>query len=56
MEACILAFLEFVLDILNESTRRNSAIKMTSQEEREDLLEAATVIPTTSSSPKKSIF
>ncbi|KAG9061128.1 hypothetical protein KI688_007758 [Linnemannia hyalina] len=56
IQHCILACLEFVLHVLDESERRNSAAKMTSHEEREDSLEAAAAIPTTSSTRKKSIF
>ncbi|KAF9332586.1 hypothetical protein BG006_004540 [Podila minutissima] len=56
MQHCILACLEFVLHILDESERRNSAAKVTCQEESEDFLEAAAAIPTTSSTPKKNIF
>ncbi|KAF9971616.1 hypothetical protein BGZ65_010313 [Modicella reniformis] len=56
MQQCILACLEFVLHVLDESERRNSAPKVTSQEERDHFLESAAAIPTTSSTPKKSIF
>lgn len=56
MHQCILVCLEFVLHVLDESERCNSAAKVTSQEEGVDLLEAAAAILTTSNTPKKSIF
>ncbi|KAK3837714.1 MAG: hypothetical protein JOS17DRAFT_786821 [Linnemannia elongata] len=56
MQQCILACQDFVLHVLDEGLSRNSATKVTSQVEREDLLEAAAAIPTTSNTPKMSMF
>ncbi|KAF9953861.1 hypothetical protein BGZ70_000094 [Mortierella alpina] len=56
MQQCIWACLEFVLHVLEETERREQAPKITTQEEREDLVEAAAAIPTTSSTPKKGIL
>ncbi|KAG0227750.1 hypothetical protein BGW41_003694 [Actinomortierella wolfii] len=53
MRQSILACLEFVLHVLDENARRNSAAEVISQEEREDLMEAAASIPITSSTPRR---
>ncbi|KAF9280633.1 hypothetical protein BGZ68_007115 [Mortierella alpina] len=56
MQQCILACLEFVLHVLDETERRNLAKKITLHKDREDFLEAAATIPTTSNTPKKGIL